>query len=566
MDRAQAVESLRAVANRFAGAWTDRKAAALERCAALRFDDPRDLLAFHDCLLFLLAYPENAALRARAERELAKVAGTARRIAETGNPRKRARLHGSGIAWSDVSFAFGYEVATWLARDFGAHAELEDQDEGAQSVQSVLRLCLPPIEFEVLDNAGASAGERLEAAKGSASGSMLRWLLAQLERLSCSEETREHLFESLRFFIRISPADTALSRTFARGLPAPVFFHRGELLRHVDARALIDEPLPSPRRLSPRERKHLLATARGVLAMQGRETQPIAFARADGVRYVDLDRGLAIALFSMRPARRCALDTQLGMMVFKNGLPIAYGGGWPFLGTCKIGINVFAPFRGGESAYIFCQVLRVYRALFSPDRFFVERYQFGGDRNREGLDSGAFWFYYRLGFRPVETTAAELAQAEFTRIATERGYRTPLPIMRRLVRTDLELRLAAAGQGVEPWPNPGDLSLAVTGWIAREFSGDRGAAEAAAFRRVANTLGVDSVDGWREAEQRSFRNLSLLVALMPDTDRWSPRERRECVRLMRAKGAADEARFFELLRRHDRFREALLRIAAAGPS
>ena len=34
-------------------------------------------------------------------------------------------------------------------------------------------------------------------------------------------------------------------------------------------------------------------------------------------------------------------------------------------------------------------------------RFVVEPSQFGGT-NKEGLLSGAFWFYYRLGFRPID--------------------------------------------------------------------------------------------------------------------------------------------------------------------
>ncbi len=76
----------------------------------------------------------------------------------------------------------------------------------------------------------------------------------------------------------------------------------------------------------------------------------------------------------------------------KNGVPVGYGGGWPFLATCRTGTNVFAPFRGGESSWLFAQVLRAYRQHFGVKRFVVEPYQFGAG-NREGLLSGAFWFY-----------------------------------------------------------------------------------------------------------------------------------------------------------------------------
>jgi hypothetical protein len=198
-------------------------------------------------------------------------------------------------------------------------------------------------------------------------------------------------------FIVIRPGRSMLSRTFARGLPAPTYYHRDELPRRVDLPALVDLALPAPRRLSRSERQHVVDAGRAVLAALGRETDAIALTSSEGVRYYDLARGTAIALYTMRPDRRAPLDSHIGMMLFKNAVPVGYGGGWPFLGTCKIGVNVFAPFRGGESALLFGQVLREYRQCFGVGRFVAEPSQFGGT-NSEGLRSGAFWFYYRLGF------------------------------------------------------------------------------------------------------------------------------------------------------------------------
>src|SRR4029078_4758064 len=131
-------------------------------------------------------------------------------------------------------------------------------------------------------------------------------------------------------------------------------------------------------------------------------------------RQYDLGRGVGIALFSASPRARDPLDSHIGYMLCKNSIPGGYGGGWPFLGTCKIGINIFAPFRGGESAFLMASVLRTYAQLFAVERFLVEPYQFGA-ANREGLESGAFWFYFRLGFRPVEPEVRAVALEEFGR-------------------------------------------------------------------------------------------------------------------------------------------------------
>lgn len=558
------IEQLRAAGTRFGGSWTERKSSLLDRCAARTLDDARCLVDYHDCLLFLLAYPERAKLLAAAERELARVAGAARTIAQCGNVRERARLGGTGIAWSAVSYAFSFEITRWLANEYPEHAKIQCFGEGGELLQNVFRHAMPGMEFELLAPSRFEPGQFLARACGRRGGSSLAWVVAHLQRLPCSDAIRDQLFDALRLFVRVEPEDGPLSRTFARGPTGQTHFHVTDLLRSVDPPALIAQPLPPARRLTAQERRLVLDCARGALVMLGRETEPLTYGSPSGVEYFELERGVGIGLCFMQPQWRSAIDSHVGFMLFKNRIPVGYGGGWPFLDTCKIGVNIFAPFRGGESAFLFCQVLRVYRQRFEPARFLVEPYQFGAD-NREGLMSGAFWFYYRLGFRPVGAAQAQLAAAEFARISAERFYRSPLPVMRRLTRTNIELRLPVADDAEIADCDPADLSLAVSRCIAEAHGGDRAAAQKKALRDVAAALGVREMSGWPSGERQAFGSLSLLLALVPDLPAWSARERRECVTLMRAKGG-DEARYFILARRHRRFREAMVAIAAAEAS
>jgi hypothetical protein len=48
--------------------------------------------------------------------------------------------------------------------------------------------------------------------------------------------------------------------------------------------------------------------------------------------------------------------------------------------------------------------------------------------------------------------------------------------------------------------------------------------------------------------------------MIADLERWSEREQRDCLALMRAKGAKDETLYFKLTQRHPRFRDALIGI------
>jgi hypothetical protein len=55
-----------------------------------------------------------------------------------------------------------------------------------------------------------------------------------------------------------------------------------------------------------------------------------------------------------------------------------------------------------------------------------------GHENEEAIASGAFWFYYKLGFRPAGQEVAKLAEKEAAKAAAKPGYRTTPAILRRL--------------------------------------------------------------------------------------------------------------------------------------
>ena len=550
-----ATESLRRVALAFDDASRADKAAALAQLRDRAIEDPTALLAYHDCLLCLLAYPHTRALRDAARSELRRVARAARRISAHGAARSRAKLANSGVAWTPVTISFGWDIARWLAVRFPRCAEIDSFGDDGPKLAEILAAALPAIEFELVTGESDPAA-LLEQASAGHRGTRLAWLVAAFERLRCDDALRAQLFEALQAYIAIEPGGSMLSRTFARGLPGVTYYHREGLVRAVDLAELVGRPLPPPRRLTQRERQHVVDTGRAMLAALGRETDAIALAYPDGVAWHDLERGVAVALYTMEPARRSPLDSHIGMMLFKNGIPVGYGGGWPFAGTCRIGVNIFSPFRGGESALLFGQVLRVYAQRFAVGRFIAEPSQFGAN-NKEGLQSGAFWFYYRLGFRPVAARAAKLAGAEWARMQGERAYRTPIPELRRFTRSDIELRLAET-----PACEPADLSGAATAWIDAHHAGDRTAAQAAAHQIVSRALGAARAARWPAGERLAFRELSLIVAQIHDLGRWPATDKRALVAWMRAKGG-DEFRFHALLARHRRLREALYALAAS---
>ena len=55
-----------------------------------------------------------------------------------------------------------------------------------------------------------------------------------------------------------------------------------------------------------------------------------------------------------------------------------------------------------------------------------------GHHNEEAIESGAFWFYRKLGFRPGRADLLKLVEREEKRIAGDPQYKTPPRTLRRL--------------------------------------------------------------------------------------------------------------------------------------
>jgi hypothetical protein len=63
--------------------------------------------------------------------------------------------------------------------------------------------------------------------------------------------------------------------------------------------------------------------------------------------------------------------------------------------------------------------------------FAVDPYQLGA-HNEEAIESGAFWFYRKLGFRPANAEVAILLQREEAKLRANPAYRTSAATLRRL--------------------------------------------------------------------------------------------------------------------------------------
>src|SRR6266446_1849816 len=547
------VEALAAVASRYSPEDQKRKCALLENLERRAIRRPGTLLQLHETLCFLQAYPDAATLRALVDRALEAFGARVERLGAA-----RRRLHDSGIAGTTLDYPFGFPMARWLVSRFSSEAEIAwtrfaDEDR----LDETLSLLATPAEGDAFSEGGMGWRQWLRVAKGGRRLTDLQLLLEVFERTGLPTETRDWLFESLALPILWRPRGAGASRTLARLPCRRVFFHTGGL--DGSARNLVEalrRPSPPLTRAPRALAEALIEAARVAMATRQRELHAFSYPNSDDVLTADAGRGLTLAFIGILPDFRLPLEGYYGFLALKNGVPVSYGGGWELFGTLDFAVNVFASFRQGESAYLATQLLRAYRRIFGMRTVVVDRYQLGHESS-EALRSGSFYFYHRLGFQPRNPDVRRVLDAEQSKIAADRSYRSPVPVLKRLAGAEVYLTLPGGHPEPEKRLRATDVSALVARLIAREFGGDRLAAVRESTARVRRALGVASWTAWPTAERRAFAQMSPVAGLITDLEKWTAAERRHLLRVLRAKGSGSERAYANLLDSHRRFQQSL---------
>ena len=547
-----------------------RLAQLLKQLERRRFRDAQSLIRFHEILLYLCAYPQSAPLLRAAERILKTFSRRVEGLRASGVDAGELEYgEVSGIAGTGLWAVFSYDIVRWLARAHPRRARLawEDYAESAPLVALLARF-LPLFEEDAYVDAKVPFREWLRAARRRGEGE-LQWLVRRFESLPVTARERATLFDPLKLWVRWELGDSRATRTHARRRPlGEIFYHRAPLIARRDvslARELEAPPL-AVEKLSRAAGERVLEAGRDAMSVRFRELHGFTHGDARTVVRADAGRGLEIFLWGVPAARRLPLLAYHAGVFYKNGVPAGYHEGLSFFERTEIGLNLFYTFRDGESAWTYARLMRLYRQLLGIDTFSVEPYQLGGSGNDEGIESGAFWFYRKLGFRPVRPDLSRLVSREERRIAARDGYRTPAPTLRRL----------ASGHAVYEAPSaqkPGEwdrfhvrnLGLAVTRRAAREFKGDADCLRAASVDEVRRALAATR-ERFDDETTRAFSNFALVLALVPDLDAWPREDKRALLKIVRAKAGRDETTYLRLLRRHARLRRAIIALGTKAVS
>jgi hypothetical protein len=190
----------------------------------------------------------------------------------------------------------------------------------------------------------------------------------------------------------------------------------------------------------------------------------------------------------------------------------------------------------------------------------VYPYQLGHD-NEEAIESGAFWFYRKLGFRPGRPELLRLVEREELKIAANPKYRTSARALRRLAGGHVFYELPGSEVGAWDRFSTRKIGLRVNAQMARRFGGDAGPMRAELARRVTKILSVDT-SKWSPLARCTLDNFAGVLGLVHNLSSWARDEKDALVEVIHAKTGRDEMRYLQLTKKHKRVRDALLKIGS----
>lgn len=533
----------------------------LHKLAPRRFRDPQLLIPFHETLLFLCAYPASREIREQCERLLDTFLERVEALGADGiDLTSLDDPEVSGIIGTEVTAAFSYQVVRWLARLFPQHATIDWQDYDKTERLKLLSRFLPLLEEDAAVEANVPFNDWIDKARNPQK-TELAWLTDCFDELPMTEQQKATFYNSLELYITTRLDPLSFSRTTQRLAHRHIFYHGASLLRRKDVsieKEFADKAIPL-QKLSETQGLIAINLARAASLARYRELYGFTHGQADRVTKANLGRGVEVFVYELAPADRLPLRAYHAGMILKNGIPIGYVETLSLFERCEVGFNLYYTFRDGESAWLYAQLLKLFHQLFGVSYFSIDPYQIGF-HNEEAIESGAFWFYRKLGFRPTRAEILQIVKREEAKIARQPEYKTSAETLRKIAAGHIVFE---AGKATSEWDNftIRQLGFAIQKRMAEVFQGSLKQMRVAVMPEVARMARIN-LAAMNEAQRQMFEPFALVLSSVPDFQQWTKAERELVARIIEAKLTGSENDYLRLLQGHERLSEAFIRLGS----
>jgi len=530
---------------------TQQVAKLLNRLARLTINDPNSLIRLHELLLFIRAHPHNSAVLRQADAALSTMPIRISRLREVETDLSPLEHpHVSGIAGTSVKDTFSYPIVQWLLERRESQVDFYwDWFEDENRLAEAWPRFMPLLEEDSFVEANVPYGEWLGNAKGGRHE--VAWLLDRFSTLPISEVEKAELYDAQKLYVRwrFNYRD---SRTGLRHSHGKFFFHDAPVIqrRDVNLRDQLLKPVARLTKLPAKDGQQAIDLARSASTVRYRELYGFTNGDPKSVYSVELGRGVELVINGLPPEKRLPLRAYHSAMIYKNGVPIGYFEGLSLFERMESGFNLYYTFRDGETAWLYARVLAVMRKLTGVSAFSLDPYQIGHE-NEEGIESGAFWFYRKLGFRSTRKSIQTLTRHEEEKIVSRKNYRTSAATLRRLAEAPMIFELDQVHEGDWDRFQIRNIGFAVQRLMATRFNGDSQRMRNHAADFVRNNPGISNVG-----------DMAVALLLIDDLKRWSDDDKESLKRILQAKTTGTEAKYLQLMHKHSRLREAIIRLGS----
>ncbi len=530
----------------------------LEKLSQSHFQDAGSLIRFHEILLFIRAYPARNDILKQAEAILNSFVGRVQKLRDADADMAQFwDAEFSGIVGTEISAVFSYKVARWLAWRFPSAVEIDwEAYQRKDRLGMVLPRLIPLLDEDSSVEANVPYRDWLGAAKGKRRDD-LAWIMRSFDEMEMSERAKAELYDSLDLPIWWRIENSAYSRTHLRLTTKKYFTHTAPLIKRSDVS--IVEAFASKalrlQKLSLKPGERAIELARAASVARYRELFGFTHGDASQVTKAELGRGVEMFIYELAPEWRLPLRAYHAGMIFKNRVPIGYVETLSLFERSEVGFNLYYTFREGETAWLYVQLLKLFHQLLGVSYFSIDPYQIGF-HNEEAIESGAFWFYRKMGFRPTRKEIQLIVEAEEKKLATRQEYRTPARTLRKIAEGHIVFEL---GKEQSPWDGfqIREVGLGVQRRMAEDFDSSAKEMKAEAMKKLARVLNLND-DSLNCSERRQLENFAVVFNQISDLQQWTKAEKRLAAQIVKAKMRASETEYLSLLQRHQRLREAII--------
>ena len=520
-----------------------------------RFTKAELVERFHDLLCFLRAYPDNPETLEQTEKCLNE-------FSSRNDLRKfKNELASTGIAGTPIDYRFFHPMAVWLTRHWGKDLKIDwPEVEDTEKLMEIMPLLVSSAESSLFDDYDYDAKEWLQRLKGPKE-TEAEFLIKRINKIYRSSFEREALHDKLNLPFRLMPGVDTPSMTHAKYLKQAVSYVKDtKKAKRPNLRQVINNHPVHIHKVSEPEAEKLIDLARTAMVTHERDIDAFSYGSKKDVRLIDCGDGLQFVCIGTLPERRYLLPGLYGFLNLKNGVPTGYFQVSVIAEMAEVSFNTFSSFRGADAAMIYARALAMTHQLFGIKTFVLDNYQLGHG-NKEGLLSGVWWFYYKLGFRPRNRETMQVISKELAAMKRKARHRSSLNTLTRLAEDYMYLELDPKQKNEDLFPMSWNVAPGISNYLASRFGADREKGIRLCIHEVLKRLNLKKLPSSSADEKQAWESWTPLVVQLAGIEKWSLENRRKLVKIINAKGGQRESDYIHLFSQHEPLLRAIKKFA-----